>query len=74
MDGPLCLFNGRCIMFVLYDNFKFSLQRERAVVDASQLRELGDILTEARSLESHLKEKKEHLRRCLALISDKLHG
>lgn len=74
MDGPLCLFNGRSIMFVLYDNFKFSLQRERAVVDASQLRELGDILTEARSLESHLKEKKEHLRRCLALISDKLHG
>jgi len=43
-------------------------------VDASQLGELEDILTEARSLESHLKEKKEHLRRSLALISDKLQG
>ncbi|KAL1260717.1 hypothetical protein QQF64_008544 [Cirrhinus molitorella] len=48
--------------------------RERATVDASQLGELEDILTEARSLESHLKEKKEHLRRSLALISDKLQG
>ncbi|XDV32385.1 hypothetical protein PO909_003230 [Leuciscus waleckii] len=48
--------------------------RERAAVDASQLGELEDILTEARSLESHLKEKKEHLRRSLALISDKLQG
>ncbi|KAI7800809.1 hypothetical protein IRJ41_012696 [Triplophysa rosa] len=58
---------------VLFSNYSEVL-RERADVDASQLRELEDILTEARSLESHLKEKKEHLRQCLALISDKLHG
>ncbi|XP_073671573.1 testis-expressed protein 12 [Paramisgurnus dabryanus] len=56
---------------VLFSNYSEVL-RERADVDASQLRELEDILIEARSLESHLKEKKEHLRRCLALISDKL--
>ncbi|KAK9962107.1 hypothetical protein ABG768_007487 [Culter alburnus] len=48
--------------------------RERAAVDASQLGELEDILTEARSLKSLLKEKKEHLRRSLALITDKLQG
>ncbi|XP_068069817.1 testis-expressed protein 12 [Danio rerio] len=48
--------------------------RERAAVDASQLGELEGILTEARSLEANLKEKKEHLRRSLALISDKLQG
>uniref|UniRef100_A0A8C7U7P2 Si:dkey-40g16.5 n=1 Tax=Oncorhynchus mykiss TaxID=8022 RepID=A0A8C7U7P2_ONCMY len=47
---------------------------ERAAIDASQVRELEDILMEARNLESHLKEKKDHLRRTLALISDKLQG
>uniref|UniRef100_A0A4W5Q345 Si:dkey-40g16.5 n=1 Tax=Hucho hucho TaxID=62062 RepID=A0A4W5Q345_9TELE len=47
---------------------------ERAAIDASQVRELEDVLMEARNLESHLKEKKEHLRRTLALISDKLQG
>ncbi|XP_071375649.1 testis-expressed protein 12 [Centroberyx affinis] len=47
---------------------------ERAAADASQVKELEGILTEARSLESHLKEKKDHLRRTLALISDKLQG
>ena len=58
---------------VLFSKYSEVL-RERAAVDASQLGELEDILTEARSLESHLKEKKEHLRRSLALISDKLQG
>uniref|UniRef100_A0A672K359 Si:dkey-40g16.5 n=1 Tax=Sinocyclocheilus grahami TaxID=75366 RepID=A0A672K359_SINGR len=58
---------------VLYSKYSEVL-RERAAVDASQLGELEDILTEARSLESHLKEKKEHLRRSLTLISDKLQG
>ncbi|XP_026780514.1 testis-expressed protein 12 isoform X1 [Pangasianodon hypophthalmus] len=46
--------------------------RERAAVDASQIQELTNILTEAMSLESQLKEKKDHLRRALAIISDKL--
>ncbi|KAF4104080.1 testis-expressed protein 12-like [Onychostoma macrolepis] len=58
---------------VLFSKYSEVL-RERAAVDASQLGELEDILTEARSLESHLIEKKEHLRRSLALISDKLQG
>ncbi|XP_017346184.1 testis-expressed protein 12 isoform X3 [Ictalurus punctatus] len=48
--------------------------RERAAVDASQIQELTNILTEALSLESQLKEKKEHLRQSLAVISDKLQG
>ncbi|XP_060744880.1 testis-expressed protein 12-like [Tachysurus vachellii] len=48
--------------------------RERAAVDASQIQELTDILTEAMNLESQLKEKKEHLRQSLAIISDKLQG
>ncbi|XP_078140490.1 testis-expressed protein 12 [Centroberyx gerrardi] len=47
---------------------------ERAAADASQVKELEGIMMEARSLESHLKEKKDHLRRTLALISDKLQG
>lgn len=43
-------------------------------MDASQIQELTNILTEALSLESQLKEKKEHLRQSLAVISDKLQG
>ncbi|TSX58296.1 hypothetical protein Baya_13847 [Bagarius yarrelli] len=46
--------------------------RERAAVDELQVQELMDILREAVILESQLKEKKEHLRRALAIISDKL--
>lgn len=71
---PLCLISNRYISLHSNINFTCFLLRERAAVDASQLGELEDILTEARSLESHLKEKKEHLRRSLALISDKLQG
>lgn len=37
-----------------------------------QMKELDDILTEAREFESHLQEKKEHLRHSLAAISQKL--
>ncbi|XP_019901935.1 testis-expressed protein 12 [Esox lucius] len=47
---------------------------ERAAMDASQVRELDNLLMEARNLESNLKEKKDHLRRTLAIISDKLQG
>ncbi|KAL3057768.1 hypothetical protein OYC64_008092 [Pagothenia borchgrevinki] len=47
---------------------------ERAAADTSQMKELEGILTEAQNLESHLKEKKKHLRQTLALISDKLLG
>lgn len=60
--------------FLSNTDFTCYLLRERAAVDASQLGELEGILTEARSLEANLKEKKEHLRRSLALISDKLQG
>uniref|UniRef100_A0A4W4GDJ6 Si:dkey-40g16.5 n=1 Tax=Electrophorus electricus TaxID=8005 RepID=A0A4W4GDJ6_ELEEL len=45
---------------------------EIAAVDASQIEELESILTEALALQSQLIEKKEHLRRSLAVISDKL--
>ncbi|KAM9469437.1 testis-expressed protein 12 isoform 2-T3 [Clarias gariepinus] len=48
--------------------------RERAAVEAAQIQELTNILTEALTLESQLKEKKEHLKRSLAIISDKLQG
>uniref|UniRef100_A0A3Q0R6P6 Uncharacterized protein n=1 Tax=Amphilophus citrinellus TaxID=61819 RepID=A0A3Q0R6P6_AMPCI len=47
---------------------------ERAAADTSQMEELEVILTEARNLETSLKEKKNHLRQTLALISDKLQG
>ncbi|KAK3531769.1 hypothetical protein QTP70_028298 [Hemibagrus guttatus] len=50
------------------------LLRERTAVDASQIQELTDILNEALSLESQLKEKKEHLRQAIAIISEKLQG
>ncbi|KAM4590156.1 uncharacterized protein tex12 isoform 2-T2 [Fundulus diaphanus] len=45
---------------------------ERAASDTTQIKELEGILTEARNLESYLKEKKSKLRQTLALISDKL--
>ncbi|XP_018556355.1 testis-expressed protein 12 [Lates calcarifer] len=47
---------------------------ERAAADTAQMKELEGILTEAQNLESYLKEKKNHLRQTLALISDKLKG
>ncbi|XP_008278769.1 testis-expressed sequence 12 protein [Stegastes partitus] len=54
---------------------KFSeMLSERAAADHAQMKELEGILTEARNLESYLKEKKRHLRQTLALISDKLQG
>ncbi|KAG5268081.1 hypothetical protein AALO_G00208020 [Alosa alosa] len=58
---------------MLFSEFT-ELLRERVSVDSSQVNELDDILMEARSLESHLKEKKEHLRHSLAVISEKLQG
>uniref|UniRef100_A0A3B3Q854 Si:dkey-40g16.5 n=1 Tax=Paramormyrops kingsleyae TaxID=1676925 RepID=A0A3B3Q854_9TELE len=50
------------------------VMRERSELGASQVRELEDIVKEARGIESHLREKKEQLRRSLAVISDKLQG
>lgn len=47
---------------------------EKAAADTSQMKELEGILREAQSLECYLKEKKNHLRQTLALISDKLQG
>lgn len=47
---------------------------ERAAADTSQMKELQGILTAAQNLESYLKEKKNHLRQTLALISHKLQG
>ncbi|KAG9265421.1 testis-expressed sequence 12 protein isoform X1 [Astyanax mexicanus] len=47
---------------------------ERAAMDAAQVEQLESVLSEALCLESQLKEKKEHLRRSLAIISDKLQG
>ncbi|XP_004075783.1 uncharacterized protein LOC101167311 [Oryzias latipes] len=48
--------------------------RERAAADTSKMKELEILLTEARNLESYLKEKKSHLKQTLAQISDKLQG
>uniref|UniRef100_A0A3B1IVM9 Si:dkey-40g16.5 n=1 Tax=Astyanax mexicanus TaxID=7994 RepID=A0A3B1IVM9_ASTMX len=53
---------------------KFSEVLERAAMDAAQVEQLESVLSEALCLESQLKEKKEHLRRSLAIISDKLQG
>ncbi|KAK2847499.1 hypothetical protein Q5P01_010498 [Channa striata] len=47
---------------------------EGAAADTSQMKELEDILTEARNLEAYLREKKKLLRQTLTLISDKLQG
>ncbi|XP_066535975.1 testis-expressed protein 12-like isoform X2 [Hoplias malabaricus] len=58
---------------LMFSNYSEVL-RERAAMDALQTEELENILSEAMSLESSLKEKKEHLRRSLSIISDKLQG
>lgn len=47
---------------------------ERAAADTSQMKALDGLLAEAQSLESYLKEKKNHLKQTLALIADKLQG
>lgn len=51
-----------------------SSHSDRAAADASRMKELEDILAEACDLESYLKERKQHLRQMLAVISDKLQG
>ncbi|PWA21987.1 hypothetical protein CCH79_00019744, partial [Gambusia affinis] len=56
---------------MLLTNFT-DLLRERAAADTTQMKELEGILTEARNLESYLKDKKCNLRQSLALISNKL--
>ncbi|CAB1458504.1 unnamed protein product [Pleuronectes platessa] len=48
--------------------------RKSAAADTAQMKKLQGILTEARNLESYLKEKKNHLRHTLAQISDNLQG
>lgn len=45
---------------------------ERAIADTMLMKELEGILADARHLESYLKEKKQHLRQTLDLISEKL--
>ncbi|XP_034557153.1 testis-expressed protein 12-like isoform X3 [Notolabrus celidotus] len=47
---------------------------ERATADTSQIKQLDGILRETQNLESYLREKKNHLRQKLALISNKLQG
>ncbi|KAJ8368216.1 hypothetical protein SKAU_G00082440 [Synaphobranchus kaupii] len=58
---------------VLFSKYA-EVMSERAAVDGSQVRELEDIVKEVKGLESHLMERKEQLRRSLAVISDKLQG
>lgn len=45
---------------------------ERATADTMLMKELEGILADARYLESYLKEKKQHLKQTLELISEKL--
>lgn len=70
-----CLFfNSYCHSVASLMSVFIACCSERAVADTSQMKELEGILTEAQNLESYLKEKKNHLRQTLALISDKLQG
>ncbi|XP_065594432.1 testis-expressed protein 12 [Cyrtonyx montezumae] len=46
--------------------------RQRAAVDASYVQELDGILKEARTLENHLKQKKESLKQRFAMIANTL--
>lgn len=45
---------------------------ERTTADTMLMKELEGVLADARHLESYLKEKKQHLRQTLDLISEKL--
>ncbi|XP_053546900.1 testis-expressed protein 12-like [Bombina bombina] len=45
---------------------------ERSAVDASYIQEFNEILKEARSVEVHLKQKRESLRNRLTMIANKL--
>uniref|UniRef100_A0A3P9INX3 Uncharacterized protein n=1 Tax=Oryzias latipes TaxID=8090 RepID=A0A3P9INX3_ORYLA len=58
----------------LHEKLLWFFCRERAAADTSKMKELEILLTEARNLESYLKEKKSHLKQTLAQISDKLQG
>ncbi|XP_061072198.1 testis-expressed protein 12-like [Conger conger] len=58
---------------VLFSKFA-EVMSERAAVDGSQVRELEDIMTEVKGLESHLMERKELLKHSLAIVSNKLQG
>lgn len=45
---------------------------ERTTADTMLMKELEGVLADARDLESYLKEKKQHLRQTLDVISEKL--
>lgn len=45
---------------------------ERTTADTMLMKELEGVLADARDLESYLKEKKQHLRQTLDVISERL--
>ncbi|KFV91676.1 Testis-expressed sequence 12 protein, partial [Fulmarus glacialis] len=60
--------NGASIDF----NYRFFPLSERAAMDASYVQELDGILKEARTIENHLKQKKESLKQRFTVIASTL--
>ncbi|NXN41192.1 TEX12 protein, partial [Rhinoptilus africanus] len=60
--------NGVSIDF----NYRFFQLSERAAMDASYVQELDGILKEARTIENHLKQKRESLKQRFTVIANTL--
>ncbi|NWI66157.1 TEX12 protein, partial [Todus mexicanus] len=61
-------FNGISIDF----NYRFFPFSERAAMDTSYVQELDGILKEARTIENHLKQKRESLKQKFTVITNTL--
>ncbi|KFQ53960.1 Testis-expressed sequence 12 protein, partial [Pelecanus crispus] len=66
------LSSGKVNGFSADFNYTFFQLSERAAMDASYVQELDGILKEARSIESHLKQKRESLKQRLTVIANTL--
>lgn len=53
-------------------NYRFFQLSERAAMDASYIQELDGILKEARTIENHLKQKRESLKQRFTVIANTL--
>ncbi|KFQ22630.1 Testis-expressed sequence 12 protein, partial [Mesitornis unicolor] len=60
------------IAFGIDFNYRFFQLSERAAMDASYVQELDEILKEAKTIENHLKQKRESLKQRFAAITNTL--
>ncbi|KAM6115669.1 LOW QUALITY PROTEIN: testis-expressed protein 12 [Phoenicopterus ruber ruber] len=72
LNGDAVLSSEKVNGFSIDFNYRFFQLSERAAMDASYVQELDGILKEARTIENHLKQKRESLKQRFTVIANTL--